>query len=104
MSRFIIAIEASADLDEIGDYFLDWSVEAGERWFQEFNQKCKYLAQYPNIGRSYSDVRSYLRGLPLNGFILFYRLKGGFGKKSVSFQQQMEVQTRSVINYQLHQV
>ena len=51
-------------------------MEAGEQWFQEFNQKCKYLAQYPNIGRSYSDVRSYLRGLPLNGFILFYRLKG----------------------------
>ena len=76
MSRFIIAIEASADLDEIGDYFLDRSVEAGERWFQEFNQKCKYLAQYPGIGRSYSDIRSYLRGLPLNGFIVFYRLKG----------------------------
>ena len=76
MSRFIIAIEASVDLDEIGDYFLDRSVEAGERWFQEFNQKCKYLAQYPSIGRSYSDIRSYLRGLPLNGFIVFYRLKG----------------------------
>ena len=76
MSRFIISIEASTDLDEIGDYFLARSMEAGERWFQEFNQKCKYLAQYPNIGRSYSDVRSYLRGLPLNGFILFYRLKG----------------------------
>ena len=75
MSRFIIAIEASADLDEIGDYFLDRSVEAGERWFQEFNQKCKYLVQYPSIGRSYSDIRSYLRGLPLNGFIVFYRLK-----------------------------
>jgi toxin ParE1/3/4 len=76
MSRFIIAVEASADLDEIGDYFLDRSVEAGERWFQDFNQKCKYLAQFPSIGRSYSDIRSYLRGVPLSGFIIFYRLKG----------------------------
>ena len=52
MSRFIIAIEASADLDEIGDYFLDRSVDAGELWFQAFNQNVNIL---PNI-RAFDEV------------------------------------------------
>lgn len=32
MSRYIISPEASQDLDEISDYFLSRSLEAGERF------------------------------------------------------------------------
>ena len=53
MSFYIISPEASQDLDEISDYFLSRSLEAGERFVSGFEQKCKNLVKFPNIGRSY---------------------------------------------------
>ncbi len=75
MRRYIIAPEASHDLDEIGDYFLARNVEAGDRWFQAFNQRCHQLVSFPEMGRSYSHIRLYLRGLSLKEFIILYRFK-----------------------------
>lgn len=73
MSRFIIAPSASRDLDRIAEYFLERNVDAGERLFREFNQKCLNLTNFPNIGRSYRHIRPNLRGLPLNGYIILYQ-------------------------------
>jgi toxin ParE1/3/4 len=64
----------SSDLEEIIDYFADRSVEAGNQFLDEFNKKCRYLTQFPRIGRSYFDIRSYLRGIPIRNYILFYRV------------------------------
>jgi toxin ParE1/3/4 len=57
MSRFIIAPSASRDLDRIAEYFLERNVETGEKLFQEFNQKCLNLVNFPNMGRSYRHIR-----------------------------------------------
>jgi toxin ParE1/3/4 len=43
MSRYVINVLASQDLNEIADYFAQTSLEAGERFFHEFNRKCKRL-------------------------------------------------------------
>ncbi len=51
-------------------------MEVGERWFQAFNQKCQQLVQFPMMGRSYSNIRSDLWGVPLEGFVIFYRVAG----------------------------
>ncbi len=75
MSRYTIAPEAILDLDEISNYFFVRDIEAGERWFQTFDQKCRQLVQFPLSGRSYAIIRSDLRGLPLEGFIIFYRVQ-----------------------------
>jgi toxin ParE1/3/4 len=32
------------------------------------------LAQFPNLGKSYAHIRPWLRGLPLEGYIIFYRV------------------------------
>jgi toxin ParE1/3/4 len=56
MSRYIISPEASQDLDEISDYFLSRSIEAGERFVNAFEQKCRNLVKFPNMGRSYSEI------------------------------------------------
>lgn len=76
MSRYIIAPEAVQDLDEISNYFLLRNVEVGERWFQAFSQKCQQLVQFPMMGRSYANIRAELRGVPLEGFIILYRVAG----------------------------
>lgn len=72
MSRYVINILASRDLNEIADYFAKTNLEAGERFFREFNRKCQQLAAFPNSGKSYAEIRSELRGLPLQGYIIFY--------------------------------
>ena len=45
MSHYQIALEASRDMEAIVDYFLERSVDAGERFVQDFNQKCLYLTK-----------------------------------------------------------
>ncbi|WP_306301634.1 type II toxin-antitoxin system RelE/ParE family toxin [Geminocystis herdmanii] len=40
----------------------------------EFEKKCKYLANFPNIGRNYDHLKPSLRGLNLANYIIFYRV------------------------------
>jgi toxin ParE1/3/4 len=75
MSRCVISPSASRDLNEIADYFLEHNIEAGERLLQDFNQKCRKLLQFPNLGKRYAQLREDLRGLPLDGYIIFYRVQ-----------------------------
>jgi toxin ParE1/3/4 len=72
--RYSIAASASQDLDRISEYYTSRSIEAGERLFQEFNRKCQNLVQFPNMGRSYGHILPNLRGIPLDGYIIFYQV------------------------------
>ncbi len=74
MKKLIISSAASQDLEEIIDYFYRNNIKAGEDFLQEFNNKCKYLADFPNMGRSYQHIKDYLRGIPLDSYIIFYRV------------------------------
>ncbi|HAG80622.1 MAG TPA: type II toxin-antitoxin system RelE/ParE family toxin [Cyanobacteria bacterium UBA12227] len=74
MKKYIITLSASRDLDEIAEYFLERNIEVGERLFQEFNKKCQNLVQFPNMGRSYRHIKPDLRGLPLDGYVILYRV------------------------------
>lgn len=76
MSRYVINILASQDLNAIADYFAENNLEAGERFFREFNRKCQQLVNFPNSGKSYAQIRPGLRGLSLEGYIIFYRVLG----------------------------
>jgi toxin ParE1/3/4 len=74
MSRYIINVLASQDLNAIADYFTENNLEAGERFFSDFNRKCQQLVAFPNSGKSYGQIRPNLRGLSLEGYIIFYRV------------------------------
>ncbi|MBD2776022.1 type II toxin-antitoxin system RelE/ParE family toxin [Iningainema tapete] len=74
MNNLIINILASQDLNEIADYFLGKNIEAGERFFAAFNQKCQQLVNFPNMGRSYSEISASLRGVPLQGYVILYKV------------------------------
>jgi toxin ParE1/3/4 len=63
MSRCSIAPSAIKDLDSISDYFFSRNIEAGEQLLQEFTRKCKNLAAFPAMGKSYSLIRIDLRGI-----------------------------------------
>ena len=70
----LISEEASADLEDITDYFLNVSVESGDRFVKEFDRKCLYLTQFPYIGKIYPDLAPDLRGIRLERYIIFYRV------------------------------
>ncbi|QYX33648.1 type II toxin-antitoxin system RelE/ParE family toxin [Sphaerospermopsis torques-reginae] len=74
MKIHIISPEASRDLSEIIDYFVTRNIDAGDRFVDEFEKKCQYLANFPNMGRSYENIRVDLRGVPLDGYIILYRV------------------------------
>ena len=74
MSQYIISRPAIRDLESISAYFADVNIEAGEKFLQGFSKRCKQLASFPNIGRSYDDLQIGLRGLPMSGYIILYRL------------------------------
>jgi toxin ParE1/3/4 len=74
MSRYVINILASQDLNEIADYFAANSLEAGERFFRVFSQKCQQLVTFPNSGKSYASIRPNLRGISMEGYVIFYRI------------------------------
>ncbi len=77
MKQHIISPEASQDLSSIIDYFASRNIDAGERFVDEFEKKCKYLANFPNMGRSYANIKPELRGIPLDGYIILYRIMDG---------------------------
>lgn len=74
MKRHIISQPAIKDLENIVDYFSRNNLKAGENFIDEFEKKCQYLAQFPNIGRSYDDLKQSLRGLNFDKYIIFYRI------------------------------
>jgi toxin ParE1/3/4 len=78
MAQYLINKLASQDLNEIADYFAANNVRAGEKFFDDFNRKCKQLVAFPNSGKSYDYIYSDLKGVPLSSYIIFYRvLKDG---------------------------
>ncbi|MEO1375213.1 MAG: type II toxin-antitoxin system RelE/ParE family toxin [Cyanobacteria bacterium J06635_10] len=73
-SRYFINILATEDLKGIANYFATNNVEAGDQFFNKFDRRCEQLINFPNMGRSYAEIRPNLRGLPLDGYIIFYRV------------------------------
>ncbi|MEO0648790.1 MAG: type II toxin-antitoxin system RelE/ParE family toxin [Cyanobacteria bacterium J06650_10] len=69
-----ITVPASRDLEEISDYFLAKSVDAGDRFVEAFSHKCQHIARFPFIGKPYDQIEPGLRGLGLMGYIIFYRV------------------------------
>jgi toxin ParE1/3/4 len=69
-----IAPQAIRDLDDISTYFSERNVESGDRLLRIFDEKCRKLMQFPMIGRSYTDLSPGLRGVPLEGYIILYRV------------------------------
>ena len=73
MSLCILSPDATKDLNAIADYFTARNVDAGEKLFQQFVGKCENLIKFPALGRSYEYIRPNMRGIPLDGYIIFYQ-------------------------------
>jgi toxin ParE1/3/4 len=76
MGSFRLQPEAESDLDDIWRYYYD---ETGtdalaNRIIDAITDRFYLLAQHPRIGRRRDDLRVGLRGFPVEGYLILYRL------------------------------
>lgn len=72
MSDYSFSDAAIQDLNEICEYIAQNSSSAASRLFDAIRQKCKLVAGFPNMGRSYEQLSPALRGFIVEDYIIFY--------------------------------
>ncbi|NEQ68292.1 MAG: type II toxin-antitoxin system RelE/ParE family toxin [Symploca sp. SIO2D2] len=79
MSNFCtITPTASRDIESILDYLAEKvSVEKAEQVLEKINGKLQLLATFPQIGRRRDELYPGLRSVPLENYLIFYRLVSG---------------------------
>ncbi len=72
MSSYSFSEIAVRDLDEICDRIGQVNVKAASELFEAIRQKCRLVAQFPNMGKNYSKLAPRLRGFIIKDYIVFY--------------------------------
>ena len=73
--KYKITSQAKSDLIEIWEYTKNkWSIKQADLYYQKITDKFNNINQHPNIGKSYDQLRSGYRGLPVKSHIIFYRI------------------------------
>ena len=76
MSRYVLGLEAAADLDEIWDYIAQDSLDAADRWIERLFETFEGLAQTPRMGHSRKDLTAYpVLFWPVGAYLVIYRLR-----------------------------
>lgn len=72
MSTYSFSETAIRDLDEICEYIAEQNSKAASQLFDRIRQKCKLVADFPNMGKSYNTIAPNLRGFPVEDYIILY--------------------------------
>lgn len=72
MSSYSFSDEAIQDLDEICEYIARSNPKAASKLFDDIRKKCKLVADFPSMGKSYGKFVTNLRGFVVNDYIIFY--------------------------------
>lgn len=72
MSSYSFSDEAVQDLDEICEYIARSNPRTASQLFDAIRQKCKLVAGFPNMGKSYDNLSLSLRGFTVEEYIIFY--------------------------------
>ncbi len=72
MSSYAFSDDAIQDLDEICEYIAQTNPDAANRLFDAIRERCKLVAGFPNMGKSYENLFPRLRGFIVEDYIVFY--------------------------------
>jgi toxin ParE1/3/4 len=72
MGNYSFSDDAVQDLDEICEYVARSNPKAASKLFDEIRQKCKLIADFPNMGKSYEILLPNLRGFVFKDYLIFY--------------------------------
>ncbi|MCA2699331.1 MAG: type II toxin-antitoxin system RelE/ParE family toxin [Microcystis sp.] len=74
MAIYQFSQEAINDLNEICNYLAQNNPRSASNLFDAIRQKCKLVANFPNMGKRYEQVRPNLRGFLVGDYIIFYNV------------------------------
>lgn len=72
MSSYSFSDAAIQDLDDICEYIAQTNSSAASKLFDAIRQKCKLIAGFPTMGKSYERLSPSLRGFTVDNYIVFY--------------------------------
>ena len=72
MNSYSLSDKAVQDLDDICDYIAQQNPSAASKLFDAIRQKCRQVAEFPNMGKSYKRLSTDLRGFSVSDYIVFY--------------------------------
>ncbi len=72
MSSYSFSDDAVQDLDEICEYIARTNINAANQLFDAIRERCRVVAEFPNMGKSYNKLSPGLRGVIINDYIVFY--------------------------------
>lgn len=73
MSRVRHSAQASADIDEISDYFALHNPDFGLRLLDGIEVRCRTLARFPLVGRRRDELGPGVRSAVVLGYRVFFR-------------------------------
>jgi toxin ParE1/3/4 len=72
MNSYSLSDKAVQDLDNICDYIAQQNPSAASKLFDAIRQKCRQVAEFPNMGKYYKRLSNNLRGFAVSDYIIFY--------------------------------
>lgn len=71
-------IPASRDIESIIDYVAsNYNFNTADKLLKKINDKCRRLADFPNMGRKRDELYPSLRSFPVDDYLIFYCLIEG---------------------------
>jgi len=78
MGKYELTRKAVSDLNEIWQYTVDnWSEKQADRYYNMLLDICQEIADNPELGRNYNEIKPELFGVKANRHIIFYRKMRG---------------------------
>jgi toxin ParE1/3/4 len=72
MNSYSFSEKAVQDLDNICDYIAQQNPAAASKLFDAIRNKCRQVAQFPNMGKPCDRLSKNLRGFSVGNTIIFY--------------------------------
>ncbi len=95
--KYIISQEASRDSENIWLYTLEkWSIEQADRYLNLIMDEIEYLAEDPNSGKDYGEVRKGYFRSRIKSYFIFYKINWKNEEIEIIriLHQRMDIETR----------
>lgn len=74
MAQYFLTHSARQDLKEINHYLANFSPAAARKFKQIIKQRFQQITDFPNIGKHHDILHEGLQSLPMEDYLIFYRL------------------------------
>ncbi|NER22322.1 MAG: type II toxin-antitoxin system RelE/ParE family toxin [Symploca sp. SIO1B1] len=72
MKTYSLSEKAIADLEAICESMSETNRDFAVKFFENVREKCRKVAQFPNMGKNYGEIKVNLRDFVVNNYIVFY--------------------------------